>query len=235
MRLLSWNIRQGGGSRRAAIAAAIGALGPDLVCLPEVRRTDGPDPLLAGLTHQGLGEHHLTCGDSGDNGLLIASRWPFQTQPTPTRGDAQNLPVPLLEALFPQDLRLMVVHLPQKQAQVPHFETLLKLPPAWLAQPSLLVGDFNCGIPLEDSETRTFACTHLFQELLWQGWVDSWRRRHPREREFSWFSQAKGNGFRYDHALASPSLDGRITAIHYVHSLRQSGLSDHSGLWLEIG
>jgi exonuclease III len=54
-----------------------------------------------------------------------------------------------------------------------------------------MVGDFNGGIALEDSETRTFICTHLFQELLRQGWVDSWRRRHPREREFSWFSQSK--------------------------------------------
>lgn len=235
MRLLSWNIRQGGGSRRAAIAAAIGALGPDLVCLQEVRRADGVDPLLQGLTQQGLGEHYLSCTECGVNSLLIASRWPFHGQPSQTAPGRPSGPVPLLEALLPQDLRLMVVHLPQKQAQVPSFETLLNLPADWLDQPSLLVGDFNCGIPFEDSETRTFACTHLFQELLRQGWVDSWRRRHPREREFSWFSPTKGNGFRYDHALTSPSLDGRLSAIHYVHSLRQAGLSDHSGLWLEIG
>ena len=51
MRLLSWNILHGGGSRRPAIAEAIAALAADVVLLQEVRAWDGrgPDPLLEGL------------------------------------------------------------------------------------------------------------------------------------------------------------------------------------------
>lgn len=130
-------------------------------------------------------------------------------------------------------LNLVAVRFPQKQAQIAPFEALLALPPAWRAELSLLIGDFNCGIPLLDSQTPTFPCTAWFQRLLAQGWVDAWRRRHPQERQFSWVS-TRGNGFRYDHALVSPALDGRIRSVRYAQELRQSGLSDHAGLVLEL-
>ena len=55
-------------------------------------------------------------------------------------------------------LNLVAVRFPQKQAQIAPFEALLALPPAWRAELSLLIGDFNCGIPLFDSQTRTFPC-----------------------------------------------------------------------------
>ena len=112
---------------------------------------------------------------------------------------------------------------------------LQALPPAWRAELSLLIGDFNCGIPLLDSQTRTFPCTAWFQRLLAQGWVDAWRRRHPQEREYSWFSASRGNGFRYDHALASSPLDARIRSVRYAQELRAAGLSDHAGLVIELG
>jgi exonuclease III len=60
-------------------------------------------------------------------------------------------------------------------------------------------------------------------------------RRHPQEREYSWFSASRGNGFRYDHALASPPLDARIRSVRYAQELRAAGLSDHAGLVVELG
>lgn len=59
-------------------------------------------------------------------------------------------------------LNLVAVRFPQKQAQIAPFEALLALPPAWRAELSLLIGDFNCGIPLFDSQTRTFPCQSQF-------------------------------------------------------------------------
>jgi exonuclease III len=131
-------------------------------------------------------------------------------------------------------LNLVAVRFPQKQAQIAPFEALLALPPAWREELSLLIGDFNCGIPLLDSQTPTFPCTAWFQRLLAQGWVDAWRRRHPQERQYSWVS-TRGNGFRYDHALVSPGLDQRIRSVRYAQELRQGGLSDHAGLVVELG
>jgi exodeoxyribonuclease-3 len=263
MRVLSWNILHGGGGRREAILAAIAAIDPDLVTLQEVRRSEGRDPLREGLADLGLGEQVLSpLGDARSNGVLIASRWPLSAEPLrpvdPSADPAS--PVYLMKARLSwpgratgpapgegdggsqgeeeggaELLNLVAVRFPQKQAQIAPFEALLALPPAWRAELSLLIGDFNCGIPLFDSQTRTFPCTAWFQRLLAQGWVDAWRRRHPQEREYSWFSASRGNGFRYDHALASPSLDARIRSVRYAQELRVAGLSDHAGLVVELG
>jgi endonuclease/exonuclease/phosphatase family metal-dependent hydrolase len=250
MRLLSWNILHGGGGRRQAIAEAVAAVAPDVALLQEVRAWDGrgPDPLLEGLADAGLTEQALSTVVGRENGILIASRWPFRAKPlAPLPGQ----PVHMMQAELPwpkegvgaaegeegesDSLRVVAVHFPQKEAQVPLFEALLALPEAWRSQPALLIGDFNCGIPFADSDTRTFACTHLFQALLHQGWVDAWRARNGKAREFSWISPRSGHGFRYDHALLSPPLNQQVRAVRYLHQLREEGLSDHSGLVLELG
>lgn len=250
MRLLSWNILHGGGGRRPAIAEAINALAPDVVLLQEVRAWDGrgPDPLLEGLADRGLEAQVASPVVGRENGLLIASRWPFRATPL---AQAPGQPVHMLQAELPwpkeddgttedeegqaDSLRVVAVHFPQKDAQVPLFEALLALPEPWRTGPSVLMGDFNCGIPFADSDTRTFACTHLFQALLQQGWVDGWRARNGKAREFTWFSPRTGHGFRYDHALLSAPLNPQVREVRYLHHLREGGLSDHSGLLVELG
>ena len=248
MRILSWNILHGGGSRRQAIGEAITTLAPDVALLQEVRVWDGrgPDPLREGLADGGLEAQVASPVVGRENGLLIASRWPFQGTPL---AQVPGQPVHMLQAELPwpksdagiteeeegDNLRVVAVHFPQKEAQVPLFEALLALPEPWRRGPSLLMGDFNCGIPFADSDTRTFACTHLFQALLQQGWVDAWRARNGTAREFTWISPRTGHGFRYDHALLSAPLYSQVTEVLYLHHLREGGLSDHSGLLLELG
>lgn len=249
MRLLSWNILHGGGGRRQAIAGAIAALAPDVAILQEVRAFDGrgPDLLLEGLADGGLTEQVISPVVGRENGILIASRWPFQATPL-AQGPGQLVHMLQAELPWPREkhpetdgddgegdsLRVVAVRFPQKEAQVPLFEALLALPNPWRTKPSVLIGDFNCGIPFADSDTRTFACTHLFQALLQQGWVDGWRSRNGKAREFTWFSSRSGHGFRYDHALLSPPLNRQLVEVRYLHQLREGGLSDHSGLWLEL-
>jgi len=98
----------------------------------------------------------------------------------------------------------------------------------------LLIGDMNCGIPFEDSDTKTFQNTHLFQQLLMRGWTDAWRSRNLDAREFSWISAKRRNGFRYDHALATAGFDHRIETALYDHNPREAGISDHSLLMLDL-
>lgn len=97
----------------------------------------------------------------------------------------------------------------------------------------LIIGDLNTGRHLLDEEGRSFACTARLGELATLGYRDVWRYSHPGEREFSWFSHA-GNGFRIDHALASPPLAERIRGSWYSHAEREAGLSDHSMLAVEF-
>lgn len=52
-------------------------------------------------------------------------------------------------------------------------------------------------------------------------------------REFSWFSH-EGRGVRIDHALASGGLWPRVLGARYEHAVRESGVSDHAALVVEI-
>jgi exodeoxyribonuclease-3 len=56
--------------------------------------------------------------------------------------------------------------------------------------------------------------------------------------ECTWYSKlkggARGNGFRLDHAFATPSLVPRITTCRYSHVVREAEISDHSIMIVEI-
>ena len=47
-------------------------------------------------------------------------------------------------------------------------------------------------------------------------------------------STRRGNGFRLDHAFATPSLRSRITSCRYSHAERDAGISDHSIMIVEV-
>ena len=200
---------------------------PDILTLQEVRRGKHEVPLTRGLQAQGFSHIHLPeTKDARENTLLIAARAPFNAEAFPD----ESGPTHILRAEF-DGLTLFPLHFPQKKAQVPLFHALLDLR---TDDEVLIIGDLNCGIPFEDSETKTFANTHLFRQLLVQKWVDAWRSRHPDTTEFTWVSAKRKNGFRYDHALATPALDRRITTVEYDHEPRLAGISDHSVLTLSI-
>jgi exodeoxyribonuclease-3 len=126
------------------------------------------------------------------------------------------------------------VHFPQKAAQLPLFHALAEDSASLLAGPAIVIGDVNCGIPFEDSDSKTFVNTVEFSRLLELGWCDAFRSRHPKLQEYSWVSPRSGNRFRYDHCLASPAANQRIRAVSYDQSPRLAGLSDHAALLVEI-
>lgn len=227
MKILSWNILHGGGRRVVDIISTIEGHDPDIVCLQEFRHGKSKSILSAGLTNAGLLYMHMPeTSKASTNTVAIFSKTPISV--TDLYRDAKGT-VRCIEAR-PQDseLRVIAVSFPHKKEQIPLFELLLDLDDSYRDAPVVIVGDFNCGIPFEDSETKTFYATHLFQQLLRQGWTDSWRSRHPKAREFTWYSTQKGNGFRYDHALTSESFDKTISSVFYDHAAREQGVSDHS-------
>jgi endonuclease/exonuclease/phosphatase family metal-dependent hydrolase len=63
------------------------------------------------------------------------------------------------------------------------------------------------------------------------GWTDAFRAPHPGEKARSW-TWPNGGGYRLDHVLVTP--DVRVEGAEYLHELRTSGLSDHSGLLVEL-
>ncbi len=235
LKILSWNILHGGGSRCSDILQKINESSADIVTLQEFRHGKHGAVILDGLRRMGL---QAICApetaSARENTLLIASRLPMHAEPlSGFTGPARALKA-TVEVSPTIDLNMVAVHFPQKREQVPYFAALQGLPQSWVDGYSLLIGDFNCGIPFEDSQTKTFYATHLFQQLLQNGWIDAWRKRNPEAREFTWVSTRKGNGFRYDHALMSKALEERVVTVEYNHSVRECKISDHSSLHLEF-
>ena len=230
MKLLSWNILQGGGRRAGDIVNTITEHAPHIVTLQEFRRGSGEAEIVAGLKKAGLKFIHTPETEGKENTILIASKFGFDAGPFLPE---PNNPLHMLEAYFSEqvlgfELSLIAVHFPQKKAQIPLFEALKNDSASLLKMNALIIGDMNCGIPLIDSDSKSFAATHYYQDLLQAGWIDSWRSRHIEAREFTWTSNRTKNRFRYDQILASPDMDARFKAVSYDHGPRLAKYSDHS-------
>ena len=236
MKILSWNILQGGGRRAGDIVKIITDHAPDIVTLQEFRRGSAQVEIIAGLKAAGLKFIHIPETENKENTILVASKFGFDAGPF--LPEPHN-PIHMVEAYFNteslgMELSLICVHFPQKKAQIPLFEALASDSESLLGMNAMIIGDMNCGIPLIDSDSKSFYATHYFQDLLQLGWIDSWRSRHKDAREFTWTSNRTENRFRYDHILASPHLDKRLTSVRYDHTGREKKYSDHSLLITEL-
>ena len=122
MRLLAWNIRQGGGSRLPKIADALNRHGAEIVVLSEYR--GGPSaPRLCSALHA-LGYRHATTlvPPPGRNGVLVAARCPFRELGAVDMG----LPEPYRMVNVDFDtFRLIGVYMPNLRAKIPYWEALI--------------------------------------------------------------------------------------------------------------
>lgn len=235
LNILSWNILHGGGTRVADIVEHINTTAPDIVCLQELRHGKSLPAIVQGMNDLGLTHQYLPpTRDARQNSLGIFSCFELSGTQEIFRDAKGNIHAISAFVNSPQPFTVCTVHLPHKKAQIPAFESLHNITSSALSKHSIIIGDFNCGIPFEDSETRSFQNTHMFQALLKKGWIDAWRSRHIKAKEFTWISNTKNNGFRYDHALVSSQLNETIEAVHYNHEPRVSRVSDHSSMIIEL-
>jgi exodeoxyribonuclease-3 len=231
LRLLAWNIRQGGGTRLPRITAALASHDADVLVISEYRGGESGERLRAALAV--IGYPHVTASTppSGGNGVLIAARQPFDdggplsdTVPDPCR---------MVRAYF-GTLRICGVYMPNLLKKVPYWEALIA---ALAAEPlqakALAIGDFNTCRAYVDEPGAIDPCAHFMDAVAAIGFSDLWRQRYPEGREFSWYS-TRGNGFRIDHAFLSPAIAGRAGEVRYSHDERLGGLSDHSVLILDL-
>jgi len=234
IKLLSWNILQGGGKRAADIRAHIEALQPDIVTLQEFRNGKAAPIILEALNSLGLSHQHIVDTSAAKNTVMLAANMPFETKPWAADLDARLCVHASFELHNDEttSLDIFAGHLPQKRAQVPYLDALGKIDVNEY-DAALIIGDLNCGIPFEDSETKSFVNTHMFQGLLRNGWTDTWRERNPTTKEYTWIS-SRGNGYRYDHCLANAKADSMIDKVEYVQSMREQGCSDHAAIIVEL-
>jgi exodeoxyribonuclease III len=230
MRLLAWNIRQGGGSRLSGIVAALGRHDADVLILSEYRGGDSAERLCAAL--RSTGYRHVTelVPPPQRTGVLIAARRGFSAH------GALCLDVPEPYRLVDVDLgavRLTGVYMPNLLRKVPYWQALVAAFAARVDDATLAIGDFNTCRAYVDEPGAIDTTAHFMDSVESIGFRDLWRHRHPDGREYSWYSH-RGNGFRIDHAFLSPSLAAQAGAVRYSHEERLAGLSDHSVLLLDL-
>lgn len=233
MRVLSWNIRHGGSpGRDASILAALVAHDADIVILSEYRT--GRPTLRSGLEGRGWTWTYAAEAGATTNVVLVASKRPLLVALSAHQPAARHRWV---EVEVPvSNLRLLGVHIPgsnDRWDKRAFWEATLSYAMENAERQALIIGDLNTGLPA-DAQGTPFTLSGSFAQLSTLGWVDLWRDFHAgRPTEFTWYSTA-GNGFRVDHAFASPALRPHVREARYSHAERLTSASDHSILTVDI-
>jgi exodeoxyribonuclease III len=230
MRLLAWNIRQGGGTRLVAIAEALARHDADILVISEYRGGDAALRLCEALERLGYPYRTGLRPPPGKSGVLIASRRRLHAHAV--LDDTLPEPYRLIHVDIGR-LSLCGVYMPNLLAKVPYWEAVVASLAAKIDGHALAIGDFNTCRAYVDEPGAIDRCAHFMDRVAELGFCDLWRHRYPDGREFSWYSH-RGNGFRIDHAFLSPALARRARAVRYSHDERLSGLSDHSPLILDL-
>lgn len=249
MRIVSWNIRAGGGSRVAAIADQLSRWAPDVVALSEFRGTPPSADLARTLAEHGLA--HQLCTASVRfprvNALLVASRWPLarvRLRSGPA-GDAGRWL--LAEVAGPVAITLGAMHVPNRvTGRKFHFlDAVLGVAHTWRRGPALLVGDTNSGLIDLDEEVPAFNTEEdgWVRGLEAAGWADAFRCLRGSERAYTWYSPNGGNGFRIDQAFVNRALRPRLLSAHHewgavagqsAARMPRHALSDHAALLVDL-
>lgn len=226
MKIVTLNIRHGGGTRAQKILSYLEAQDADVIVLTEFRENANADIFRSELGSAGYKSFASASIAPKENSVCIASRFPFVPRTYPNLKPKHLHRV--MSAHF-EHLTVFGVYFPQNQAKAEVFEFFINQAHESQDEPHLIVGDFNTGIHELDEVGSTFHCSKEFSQLSSSGLVDSWRTRNPDVREFSWFSNA-GNGFRIDHAFSSPTANCKVQQVYYDHSPRETKITDHSSL-----
>ncbi len=231
IRIVSLNIRHGGGKRQRALAEWLIDTRADFFVLTEWRESSAI--LGTELASAGYKQALALREGARANGVAVFCR----EQIVPNRvtpSDAQRGELLLAGTM---NLTVLAAYFPQSKAKAAFFQRCAELA-AKETVPMLLIGDLNTGSNLRDIEPggARFHCEQEFIDLtLVHGMTDLWRKQHGDDaREWTWRSSK--NGFRIDHAFANRAfLDAYPKATCRLdHSPRETRISDHSALVVDL-
>ena len=247
MRIVSWNIRAGGGKRAEGILAQLLDWEPDIIGLCEFRGTPASQWLAEQLAGSGF-QHQIDSTNSrhpAKNALLLASRYPLEAF------DLRGMPRIrerwiLARINSPHPVSIGMMHIPnytEPKRKYPYMNAVLRLARAWQQGPAIFMGDTNCGkrgIDEENPLANVFKREHDWMEgMEKREWIDAFRHIAGDRREFTWYSH-RNNGFRLDQAFINPPLAPSILDARHAWGRdstnpdRRDALSDHAALILDL-
>lgn len=228
IRILSWNIRQGGGSRVAKIISRIKATDAQIVSLNEYRNNKSGVRLRAELLSLGYRYQVVSNAKSDDNSVIIVSKLPCNGLifPKSDPNYHHNVVCAQFEAFD-----FYGVYLPHKKKHV-LFDFIQDRIASEKA--SIVAGDYNSGINGVDQVGKSFWYEDEIKAFNKIEYIDAFRLKNGDVKEYSWYSH-QGNGYRYDHTYIHEDLSPITSACYYDHEVRQDNISDHSMMILELG
>ena len=241
MRIISWNIRTGGGQRVKLIARQICQWKADLVALSEFRATRFSQLLAGQLDAIGLNNQLTTARMETPtvNSLLIASR--FQLKQIRISPDLDSNERWLLTKVKSgHELTVGVMHVPNRASGLKYdfLDSIVNIASKWNFGHGFLLGDTNSGIPILDEENRVLNKREggWFKSLETEGWYDMFCYKYGDKKIFSWYSPNGDNGFRLDQVFANQESLPYVKDIKYKWGKsssapdRRDALSDHAAI-----
>jgi len=257
MKLVTYNLN-GVRARLPRLLEYLEEQQPDAVCLQEIKCDDASFPAE---DIKGVGYEAIWHGQKGFNGVAILSR---RGEPKLRRmglpGDPDDTHSRYIEAEI-DGVVLASIYLPNGNP-IGTEKFAYKL--AWMERlrahalellaaerPVVLAGDWNV-IPTESHDdvfsVRAMAQDALmqpesrsaFRRILYQGWVDAIRARHPEGAIYTFWDYQAGcwqrdAGFRIDHLLLSPPATDRLLDAGVDKDYRgREKASDHAPTWVVL-
>lgn len=253
MKIATYNVN-GVNGRLPVLLRWIEEAEPDVVCLQELKSPNERFPVAA-IEAAGYGA--IWHGQKSWNGVAILARGavPIETR-RGLAGDPDDLHSRYIEAAV-EGMIIGCLYTPNgNPAPGPKFDYKLK----WFGRftehakellasklPVVLAGDYNV-MPTEldvykperwlnDALFRP-EVREAYRKIIEQGWTDALRKRHPRERIYTfwdYFRNAFGQdaGLRIDHLLLAPSVAKRLIDAGVDRHVRGwEKTSDHAPTWI---
>ena len=222
MKIVSLNIRHGGGKRIRNILNYLEKYDSEIIVVTEYRNNENGDLLITYLQKQGYSFEKYN-GDEKENTVCIFSKLKFNN--IHRLENHKNI-----VGIEINNIEIYGVYFPQKNEKINTYQKLKELIDK--NTKTLIIGDFNTGISEYDTSNNSkFYCESEFKELSQNILRDSYRHKHGLEREYTWNSNS-GNEFRIDHCLVSENILDKVNT-SYEHSTRNE-ISDHSAMIVEL-
>jgi len=227
LKILSWNIRQGGGTRTDDILKSVYQHNPHIIIFSEFRNNQSGAMIRTRLMMKGYSHQFVTAAQKQTNSVLIASKLHGDSQLF--YDEVKDFPESVV-MLKTSGIEIYGLYLPHKKKHE-LFKFLLHRVAE--GNPVILAGDFNTGVNGVDQKGDSFWYSEYLGKLEEANVFDAFRHFHPEAEEYSWYSHG-GNGFRYDHTWVHDSLKPFLADCSYSHQEREAGTSDHSVMLLEL-
>ncbi len=258
MRVASWNV-DSIRARRDLVVDWVDQHEPDVLCLQETKCIDAAFPTKPFVER---GYEVIAIGPGGQGGVAMLSRLGFDDVQRGIPGAVAPLADPRSISATIDGLRVHTIYAPNgRKVGTDHHAIKLawfRLLTAWIeidqgeGEPVLLIGDFNIApLDIDIWEASRYRKRNLtspperaaFRALEETGLIDIVRAEYgPDHRVYSWWNRRAGffdtdRGWRLDHALASPDVAERATAVWLDRDARANAASppsDHVPLVVDL-